>query len=218
VTIELIKTKKRPESKERASREASLPYYADLLEVLKSVRAKIAKQENVPPYIVFSDATLVEMATFLPQNYTELRKISGVGDLKLQKYGVDFLPAIVSYCRENDLSSKINLKKVKRERSRPPRGEDTYTISLKLFQSGKSVDEIAEIRGLSVNTIELHLTRYISTGEVNLDKLVEKKKAAKIVEAILKFGESDSLAAIKEYLGAEYGYGEIRMVLAAMRV
>ena len=139
--------------------------------------------------------------------------------MKLQKYGVDFLPAIISHCQQNDLSSKINLKKVKRERSRSTaRAEDTYTISLKLFQSGKSVDEIAEIRALSVNTIELHLARYIPTGEVNLDKLVEKKKAAKIVEAILKFGESDSLTAIKEYLGAEYGYGEIRMVLAAMRV
>lgn len=214
VKVELVKAK---EKQEIVKEEGSLPYYADLLENLKTVRTEIAKKENVPPYIVFSDATLVEMATFLPQNYSELRKISGVGDLKLQKYGVDFLPQIISYSRQNELSSKINLKKVKSEDKKQPKLEDTYTITLNLFKMGKSLEDIARLRGLSINTIELHLIRFIPTGEVKLIDLVPMEKSSQIVKALIKFGNSDAISPIKEFLGDEFSYSEIRAVVAAMK-
>jgi ATP-dependent DNA helicase RecQ len=215
ISVDLIKARKK---KEKAETQApSLPYFADLLEKLKAVRTKIAKKENVPPYIVFSDATLVEMATFLPHSYSEFRKISGVGDLKLQKYGVDFLPSIISYAKQNGLNSQINLKRVRRERKKPPKLDDTYTISLRLFQSGKSINEIAQMRDLNKSTIETHLVRFIPSGEVKLDDLVPMDKATEIVKAVVKFGESEALSPIKEYLGENYSFGEIRAVLAAMR-
>jgi ATP-dependent DNA helicase RecQ len=214
--VELIKVKTKAK-KESLVSEVSHPYFADLLENLKKIRTKIAKKENVPPYIVFSDATLVEMATFLPHNYAELRKISGVGDLKLQKYGVDFLPEIINYCKDNNLTSKINLKRGTRERKSPVRLDDTYTISLNLFKAGKSVEEIADQRELTKNTIENHLLRFIPTGQIRLDEFVSTEKAKSIAAAIVKFGESEALWPIKEYLGEDYSYNEIRAVLAAMQ-
>jgi ATP-dependent DNA helicase RecQ len=215
ISVDLIKARKKKEKTE--TQAVSLPYHSDLLEKLKTVRTKIAKKENVPPYIVFSDTTLVEMATFLPHSYSELRKISGVGDLKLQKYGVDFLPSIISFAKQNGLNSQINLKRVKRERAKKPKLDDTYAISLKLFQSGKTIDEIAQMRDLNKSTIETHLVRFIPSGEVKLDDLVPMDKATEIVKAVVKFGESEALSPIKEYLGENYSFGEIRAVLAAMR-
>ncbi|HRH44381.1 MAG TPA: DNA helicase RecQ [Pyrinomonadaceae bacterium] len=216
LSVDLIKVKAKTK-KESLVNEVSHPYFADLLERLKKVRSRIAKKENIPPYIIFSDATLVEFSTFLPHNYSELRKISGVGDLKLQKYGVDFLPEIINYCKDNNLTSKINLKQVKRERKSQPKIDDTYNLSLKLFQSGKSIDEIAQLRDLSKNTIETHLVRFIPTGEIQLNEFVSSDKAKFIVEAIIKCGENNALSPIKEFLGENFSYSEIRAVLAAMQ-
>src|SRR5205085_944894 len=108
--------------------------------------------------IIFSDATLVEMATYLPQTSDELRRISGVGDLKFDKYGADFLNEIVSYCSQHKLASRIDLKsngRAPRKRtSRSAGGSETFTQSLELFRQGKSIPEIALSRGISQNTVQ----------------------------------------------------------------
>ena len=184
------------------------------------MRADFAKHENVPPYIVFSDATLIEMATFLPQNDWEMRKISGVGDLKFDKYGADFLAEIKRYCRANSLTSRIDLKVTKREpRKRTKRdflGKDTYHTSLDLFRDGLTIQTIAKERNLAVSTIENHLARFIATGEISLEQFVSLEKVEPIRAAILKFRDSNALSPIKEYLGEDFSYGEIRAVIATL--
>jgi ATP-dependent DNA helicase RecQ len=218
VQVTLIKAKSIKAKKDSLVSEISHPYLADLFEILKTVRTKIAKKENVPPYIVFSDATLVEMATFLPHDYAEMRKISGVGDLKLQKYGVDFLHEIKTYCQANNLGSRIDLKRSKRERksreSLISKMNDTYSLSFRLFKSGKTVKEIAEQRDLAESTIETHLNRFIQTGDIDIEELVSLNKIEFIHQAITELGEEISVGKLKEKLGEEYSYGEIRAVLA----
>ncbi len=76
-----------------------MPYEKELLAELKQVRNNWARQEDVPAYIIFSDATLLELATYLPQTEAEIRKISGFGDVKLAKYGKPFLNVVVTYCQ-----------------------------------------------------------------------------------------------------------------------
>lgn len=200
-------------------KDISHPYLPDLFDTLKSVRTKFAKTENVPPYIIFSDASLVEMATYLPLNLTEMQKISGVGESKLQKYGDDFLFEIVQYCQNNNLESRINLKSPKREqkKTRQSNLNGTYTESLRMYQSSKTVAEIAKARDLTRNTIENHLARFVPTGEINLEDLVPKQKIEPIREAILQFQENGALSPIKEFLGDDFSYGEIKAVLAAMQ-
>ncbi len=218
--VELIKIKIKEEKKTKLVADVSHPYIQDLFDELRKLRANFAKHENVPPYVVFSDTTLVEMAAYLPQNDWEMRKISGVGDLKFDKYGADFLGEIKKYCLANGLTSRIGLKSSRREpRKRTKRdvlGKDTYHTSLDMYREGKSIAEIAKERGLALSTIENHLARFIATGEVSLDDFVSLEKVHVIREAILKFSESEALSPIKEYLGEDYSYGEIRAVMSAL--
>lgn len=221
VKVELFKVTEKEEKKTTSLvGVAAPPYIKPLFDELKKLRTNFAIADNVPPYVIFSDATLVEMATYLPLTASDMLKISGVGDLKLEKYGGDFLYEIKSYCETNNLDTRIDLKAVKREPKRRTKrdtnGDDTYTVSLKLFNDGYSVEEIARRRGISVNTVEMHLIRFIPTGEVELEELLPDHKISEIRDAVVKFGESNALSPIKEYLGESYSYGEIRAVLASM--
>jgi ATP-dependent DNA helicase RecQ len=195
-------------------------YFKDLFDDLKRVRTAFARSENVPPYVVFSDATLVEMAAYLPQNEAEMRRISGVGDLKMEKYAADFLREIKSYCANKNLASRIDLKSPKHERkSRTKRdvdGNDTYHISLDMFKSGLSIEEIAEARSLAKSTIEMHLVRFVQSGEIMLDDLVLQSKIESIKNAIERLNAGFAVAPVKEFLGENYSYGEIRAVMATM--
>ena len=219
-TVELFKVVEKEDKKSSLVSDTTHPYFEDLFADLKRARTTIAKAENVPPYVVFSDATLLEMATFLPLTKEEMRKISGVGDLKLDKYGWDFLTEIRSYCEVNNLDSRINLKSVKRERKvrtkRDEFGKDTNRISLDMFQSGLSIDEIAEARELARGTIEIHLIKFINTGEVRLEDLVQASKVEPIKQAIARTNSGMAIAPVKEVLGENYTYGEIRAVMATI--
>lgn len=216
--VELIKVKAREEKRSSLVSDVQHEYLADLFDELKRTRMALAKGENVPPYVVFSDATLIEMATYLPLDIADMRKMSGVGDLKLDKYGRDFLYNIRNYCKRTNIGTRIDLKVPKRERKvrtkRSPTGDDTYTISLKMFRSGRSVDEIAAERGMVKSTIENHLAQFIPTGELMLDELVPQHKIEPIRNAIIELNTENGIGKVKEYLGDGYSYGEIRAVAA----
>ena len=101
-TVELIKVTVKEDKIEEDKKTTLVPgvsheYFKDLFDRSREIRTRFARSENVPPYVVFSDATLVEMATYLPQTAEEMRRISGVGELKLEKYGADFLEVIREY-------------------------------------------------------------------------------------------------------------------------
>jgi ATP-dependent DNA helicase RecQ len=216
--VALIDVQAKEPKKYSLVRDVSHPYLPDLFEELKRIRTKFAKAENLPPYIIFSDATLVEMATYLPHDLAEMQKISGVGEAKLHRYGGDFLDEIVKYCQTNNLTSRIDLKTPKREKKKTRQSNlnGTYTETLRMFKSGKSVAEIAKIRELTSNTIENHLAKFIPSGEVKIEELVPLHKVEPIRAAILQFQETEMLSPIKEYLGDSYSYGEIKAVLASL--
>lgn len=218
--VKLIKATAKEEKKASLVSEVSHEYFKDLFDELKKVRTAFAREENVPPYVVFSDATLVEMATYLPHTDAEMRKISGVGELKFEKYGADFLEIVKDYCDSRNLASRINLKTPKREPKRRSKrganGKDTYRYSLEMFQSGMSVAEIARQREMTRSTIETHLVRFIPSGEIALAELVPEYKIEPIKQAIIRFKDFGALSPIKEFLGENYSYGEIRAVWATM--
>ena len=218
--VELIKVTVKEEKRSKLVSDASLPYIQELFDELRHIRTVFAATEKVPPYIVFSDATLIEMATYLPQSDFEMRKISGVGDLKMEKYGAAFLRHIKDYCSKNNLVSRIDLKTRKRATTqrtkRDATGKDTYRISLEMFRDGRSIEDIARERGVQRSTIENHLARFVTTGEIQLHELVPLHKVETIRDAVLKFNDGGALSPIKEFLGDNYSYGEIRAVIASM--
>jgi ATP-dependent DNA helicase RecQ len=214
--VELIASQIEEEQEHQA-----LPFDEALLNLIKNTRRDIAQQENVPAYIIVSDATLVEMATYLPQSLDELRLISGFGDIKLARYGREFLATVTSYCKQQGLSSKMDQKSRKRERkNRAPkaakpvamRSNDTKLASLNSYRSGKSIAEIAAERGFTVSTIETHLSHFVQSGEMNISEIVTDDKLPTIKDAIEKYG-ADRLAPLKEILGNDFSYGEIKAVI-----
>ena len=195
------------------------PVHADLFKKLKAIRYDLAKEENVAAFQVFSDATLMELATYLPLTNAALAKISGFGAIKLERYGNNFLDAIIDYCVANNLTTKIDAKMPKRQRksSTVEKTTDTKKLSLQLFQLGRSVDEIAFERGLSTGTVEGHLAHFIFSGELKINELVNAEKLKVIAVAIEANNNSLAIAPIKQKLGDGYSYGEITAVMNYLR-
>lgn len=157
VQLRSIETKR----DELAQQRKVVSYDQPLFDLLRERRKAIARREDLPPYIIFSDATLTEMAAYFPHTKDEMLNIAGVGDAKFAKYGSEFLAVITEHCAKRGFTSRM-ASKARKQSSRPKRtatGDDTYTISYKLFRSGKSPAEAAAERGLGLSTIEGHLAR-----------------------------------------------------------
>jgi len=198
-----------------------IPYEASLLSELKLTRRDIAASQNVPPYTILSDAALIDMATYLPQTLDELRLISGFGDIKLARYGREFLIPVKNYCVKNGLSSRIKQKSTQQIRraksgSNSSKSSNTAFDSFNLFKSGKTVAEIAAERSLATSTIEGHLSYYIFTGAIDILEMVNEEKKVSIQETVESYG-AEKLGPLKEVLGEEHSYGEIKAVIAWMR-
>ena len=192
------------------------PYEAELFEQLKELRNQLAREQNVPSYIIFSDSTLMDLATYLPLLTEDLEKISGFGTFKIEKYGQPFLNMVQNYCTEKKLESRILLKQPKRERkATTERISDTKQLTFQLFREGKIIEEIMAERKLGRWTIEEHLCFFISTGELNASTFVDSSKQTAITKAAEIYGVS-SLKVLKENLDETVSYGDVRMVLAGM--
>ncbi|MEO5599780.1 MAG: DNA helicase RecQ [Cyclobacteriaceae bacterium] len=195
--------------------QSDIAYETGLFERLKDVRKELAAKENLAPYIVLSDATLIELSAYLPCSPDELSRISGFGQVKLEKYGKAFGHVVLAYCREHSLSSRINLRVPKKSRNvRPERENETKQKSFMLFMQGHSVEQVAALRKLSPVTIEGHLAFYVQQNKISLDQLVDVARIPLIEQAIEKVG-GKMLTPVKEVLGDAYSYSEIRYVMAS---
>lgn len=190
--------------------------YQELFDELRVLRRQLAETENVPPYVIFSDVTLLELATYLPNTKEELNQISGFGAFKIEKYGEIFLDAISDFCTRNNLSSKISEKTPKKQSA--PKKENqykagTFTTTFQMYRAGNSIEEIAKIRNLSVDTIQGHLVNFVEVGTIKPSELMDSNKIDPVI-AIAKSQTLTSLKAIKDELGEKYSYFEIHIAVA----
>jgi len=195
------------------------PEVAQLLTELKALRKRLADQQGMPPYVVFHESTLRQMAQIRPQDLDTYARLSGVGSRKLEQYGQVFVDTIRMYCHQHDLTTEMALLssgRKPRSRSQPTGGTHRYT--LELHQQGLSMGEIAHQRQLKPSTIANHLERLILNGEtVDLDRLVSGERQEQI-RAALRRAEGLSLTAIRDRLGPTYDFAEIRLVRAAQQM
>ncbi|APZ45156.1 DNA helicase RecQ [Polaribacter reichenbachii] len=167
----------------------------DLFTALKKLRHSIAKEENMPAYIVFNDKTLKLMASEQPTTENEFLAISGVGMSKMEKYGDDFMNVI----REFNNVAK-------------PRKTPTTQKTFDLYKQGLNPKEIAEKRELSVTTIFSHLSQLYSEGkDINLEKYVSEEIIDKVRIVFNQLNRKQELKPIYEKLNEEVSYSQIRI-------
>lgn len=198
------------------SHSSSASPHPILRDRLRKMRDAICAPRDIPIYIVAGTRTLDEMAQYLPQSLDELKMISGFGEAKIEKYGQEFLDLIVEYANERGLESLVHTLSPKKARGNTGKRKsksDTKTESFQLFRAGKSAAQIATERQLSVQTIERHLSFFVSTGDIHIEELVSRDKFL-LIEPMIKDYDGKHITPIKEKLGADIEFAEIRHVIA----
>ncbi|MEG3904334.1 DNA helicase RecQ [Microcoleus sp. B4-C5] len=188
-----------------------------LFTILRTLRKQIADEQFVPPYVVFADKSLRDMAEKRPQNLTEFEDVYGVGSNKRDKYGKVFLEAIRTFCQEQGLPSGA----ASSEAANLPNLSNVASYSQmqtwELYRQGLTVQGIANARGMSPNTISGHLIELMEMGrEVDINLLVESERQQAIVYAIEVMGD-EKLRAIYDFLEERYTFEEIKFVRAWWR-
>lgn len=166
-------------------------FHPELFEQLRAVRRTLSQEENVPPYIIFSDRTLHEMAALLPASSADLLKITGVGESKRNRYGPPFLEAVAAFLKSHpDLAASrppdfpaAAVPEISPVSSTARAGTATVETTWELIRQGFSLEETAARRKLSPQTIRAHLEALILAGrEVDLDRLVDPRKQATLAK------------------------------------
>ncbi|MCX5893895.1 MAG: DNA helicase RecQ [Deltaproteobacteria bacterium] len=196
----------------RASEAAEAGYDQELFEQLRRLRKNLADDKGVPPFVVFGDLALRQMALYLPQSAESFAKISGVGAEKLKQYGEIFTEVIQAYAKEHNLSPKdIPVKRTAKPRRLEHLGP-TYQETKQLLRQKRSIEQIASLRGMSAATILAHIEKLVRSGEeIDLDYLKPPpEKCAQIAAAFQQSGGA-ALSPVREMLGEQFSYEELRI-------
>ncbi|MCY4529557.1 MAG: DNA helicase RecQ [Chloroflexi bacterium] len=209
-TLRLTRKKEQPSGKKPEDR-SRLDYDRGLFELLRELRRTLAEERGVPPYVVFGDVSLVQMAYFLPQTRESFSRISGVGAAKLEEHGEVFVKHIREYAEEHDLEERE--KPLERRKTRSVRRPgSTYAKTLELFRQALSIDEIATQRGISAGTVVGHLERLAAHGEeIDVRGQLDPERF-NLIKLELERSETPWLSAIRDALGDGYSFEEIRLV------
>ncbi len=176
-----------------------------LFEKLRVLRKQISDTLKVPPYVVFSDATLSEMAQKRPVSEAQMKAISGIGAEKYRRFGKTFIEELVKFSKEEGPTN-----------TRMAGGGITYTETLDLYQKGYSVKVIAEKRGLNPVTIISHLIKLKEDGlAIDLRSLIDQKSYQTITEAAqeMRIRRDEPLKPLFELLNSQFDYGQIKLAL-----
>jgi len=193
-------------NKSKKAEEVDLGRHDQILwQELKRLRMDLASDQGVPPYVIFSDASLLEMVKKRPVEGEKFMYISGVGEYKLAKYGEIFIKVI----KANPLPDKLD-----------NRLDDEINVSLDHFLEHKSVETVAEVLGINLNTVYMHLSKAIAVG------LVDKKDVTGLEDADIDYIiqmaemtgylEEKKMKPVFDALDGMYDYGTLRCVLAEL--
>jgi len=204
----------------REEQESIVHSTPDLYEKLKVWRKKESEAKGIPPYVIFSDKTLLELTSFRPLEMDDLLLINGFGEVKCQRYGEPVLAILSAYCSENNLESNLPArKKPKKEKKRKAKSNQptpTQMQTIELFANGLSLEEIETERQLAATTLEGHIAAGIEFGMIPLDLVMKEERVVPIREAIEQTKEP-GLKPIKEQLGDDFSYSEIKWVSAYLK-
>ena len=207
VTLALPQPKAKPEEKHVrfVEKTKAQTFKEELFDLLVALRRSVAQQQGMPPYLIFSDATLSEMAEKRPLSDTDLMHVTGVGERKLHLYGDAFIGAIRRFVLEksNDGARVAG---------------STYLQTWEMFKQGKSVKDIAAMRDISPMTVASHLATMYERGELlDIRQWVQPEQMDIIQGALSLFGEPYQLKEIFEHFEGKFSYDQIRFSIADFR-
>ena len=191
-----------------------------LTNILKRWRNETAEEAGLEFYRVITLKSIAEIAEKFPVSMVELKAIDGIGRAKLKAYGEDIIELVVDYISREKIDKSVPADALEIP-SRPPRKPKeakgaSILRTLELFREGKSVAEIAALRGFVETTIESHLARLISDNSLNAADILPKYKLELITEYFTET-EDYKLGPAKEVLGDEVSFSELRYVLNELK-
>jgi hypothetical protein len=191
-----------------------------LYNALMKWRNDKAGEHGATAYMVMPQKTIVELSRVRPTTVAELLTIKGFGKTKVKQIGHEVLSIIQEYAggskagRSSDVPTGTQ-SSPRSKKDKDPKGFSP-AVTLAYFRSGKTIADIAEERSLAVSTVESHLAKAVSSGELRIDALLPPAKASAI-RSYLTENKSQTLGEAKHALGDDVTYSEIRFVYNAMR-
>ncbi|MBI2766445.1 MAG: RecQ family ATP-dependent DNA helicase [Chloroflexi bacterium] len=189
-----------------------------LFHALRAVRRRFADEANVPPFTIFSDATLHEMARRTPRNRVEMLSVSGVGQVKFERYGEAFLAVTRAAAPAGGAPAGQIAPGPRRDVPLRSREGKALNASLRrtweLFREGHDIPAIAAQRGLSTSTITQHVVDLLLAKEIDdVSRWVDEMTMARIRRAAGE-GPIGPLGPLKEQLGESVSYDQLHLARA----
>jgi hypothetical protein len=199
------------EQKPEAKKRKSAGEHHLLNAMLRAWRENKAAELGLRPYAILRQKNLDDLTLYLPVSLDELKAIPQFGMPKIKKWGDEILAIVSKYLKIKNITPA--------ERPQPPEGkkpkpEASYILSVKMFQMGSGIPEIAATRGMAVSTIEGHLLRGVGEGMLTSEQLISGERLAEIREKLAGRRFSGAAEA-RHILGDTYSFHEIRLALRA---
>ena len=183
-----------------------------LFALLKDLRRKVAREKNLPPYVLFQDPSLKEMATTYPTSLHDLTHVAGVGQGKAQKFGVAFVEAIQKYVVENDIVTEADVV----VKSAVNRSKNKIFI-IQQIDKKMMLEDIAQARGIEMRELMEEIEHICYSGtRLNLDyylqEMVDEDKQAEIYDYFMQASTDNIAAAVQELGTDDFTEEELRLV------
>jgi ATP-dependent DNA helicase RecQ len=187
----------------------------ELFDSLRALRKQLADEQKVPPFVIFSDATLRELARHRPSTRERMRQIYGIGDAKLSSFGDVFLERIAGYCLQHSVSFDAESVPVAEKSAAGPSMNARRVFPL--FRAGASLERVRKETDMSAGTVCRYLCDYILTEKPrSLAPWIDDGRYQQIAAAAREHG-TEQLKPIFLALGEKASYDEIRIVVTSMK-
>jgi ATP-dependent DNA helicase RecQ len=186
-------------------------YDGELFELLKGLRKKVGKEKNLPPYVIFSDVALEEMATVYPTTEQDLTQITGVGQGKATKFGKPFTELIAKYVKENEIETEFDVV----IKTTGDKSKNKIQI-IQQIDRKMGLDEIRESRKITMQELLQEIEMICFSGtRLNLnyyiDSILDDDRQEEIMEYFMQ-AESDDIAQAHDEFDGEYTEEELRLM------
>ncbi len=186
----------------------------ELFDTLRQLRRDEAIRRSVPAYIVFSDATLRDMARRRPSSLEQLLEVQGVGQKKSADFGQQFVSCIARYCRQKGVAMDVQPVPEITSRQEPPILSASVVQAFPLFDEGLAVEQVAERLGRAVSTTHGYLDAYIRhRGVTDATRWIPRRELDQI-EAVIEHAGTQRLKPVYDALHGQIPYERIRIAIA----